>query len=290
MRRSNRVRSLSNNVGAEIMADYDYWKKQGVVSIFPEVDTMPPEQRRFAGKVLIVGGNKNAFFSVASAMASAQRAGAGEVRVLLPASVKGQVPMAPEIYFATIEKGSGAFGRESVSEMLIQADWADAVILIGDVGKNAETTVALADFLRNCEKPVYVTRDAIDAITPEVADWSMLRGAETGLLLTLPQLQKMLRTLYYPKVVTLSMPTNQLIEVLHKFTISYPLIPIVTFHNGQIIVAQDGAVITEALSDTEWTQITLWGGALMVKMAVFRIWNASVASYKVFASALLNKS
>ena len=272
------------------MSDYDYWNKQGLRPLFAEIDMMPPEQRRFAGKLLIIGGNKNAFFSVANAMTVANRMGVGEARVLLPASVKGQVPVTSEVYFAPVESSSGAFSKESVAEMLIQVDWADAVVLIGDVGKNAETTVALAEFMRNCPKPVYVTRDAIDAITPEVADWSMLREAETGLLMTVPQLQKLLRTLYYPKVITLSMPTNQLIEILHKFTISYPAMPIVTFHNGQIIVAQDGAVVTEALSDTEWTQITLWGGALMVEMAILKLWNASAASYKVFASALLNKS
>ena len=272
------------------MNDYDYWEKQGIEPLFGEVDMMPPEQRRFAGKLLIIGGNKNAFFSVANAMTVASKMGVGAVRVLLPASTKGQVPVTPEVYFAPAESGSGAFGKEAVTEMLIQADWADAVVLIGDVGKNAVTTVALAEFLRGCEKPIYVTRDAVDAITSEVADWSMLREGETALLLTVPQVQKLLRTLYYPKVITLSMPTNQLIETLHKFTISYPLMPIVTCHNGQIIVAQGGNIVTEALSDTKWTQITLWGGALVVKMTILKLWNMSIDDYKVFASALLEKN
>lgn len=269
------------------MDDYDYWQKQGIKPLFPEVDMMMPEQRRLAGKLLIIGGNKNSFFVVANAISVANKLGVGEARVLLPSSVKGQVPASPEVYFAPAEKGSGAFGKEAVSEMLIQADWADVIVLIGDIGKNAETTVALAEFLRSCEKPVYATRDAIDAITPEVADWSMLREQETGLLLTVPQLQKLLRTMYYPKVVTLSMPTNQLIEILHKFTISYPAIPIVTAHNDQIIVAKNGEVVTQALSDTEWTQITLWSGVLAVQMAVLKLWNPTLNSVKVFASALL---
>ena len=271
------------------MSDYDYWERQGLKPLFGEVDTLPPEQRRLAGKVLIMGGNKNAFFAVANAMTVAHKIGVGEARVLLPSSVKGQVPATTEVYFAPVEKNSGAFGKEAVSEMMIQADWADAVVLIGDVGKNAETTVALAEFLRSCGKPVYITRDAIDAVTPEVADWSMLREIETGLILTVPQLQKLLRALYYPKVITLSMPMNQLIEALHKFTVSYPLMPIMTAHNGHIIVAQNGNVVTEALEDTEWTQITLWGGDLAVRMAVLKLWNKSIDSYKVFASALLEK-
>ena len=43
------------------MADYDYWQKQGLKPLFGEVDFERPEQRRFAGKLLIIGGNKGAF-------------------------------------------------------------------------------------------------------------------------------------------------------------------------------------------------------------------------------------
>lgn len=267
------------------MADFDYWEKQGSGSLFPEVDLERPEQRRLAGKILVIGGNKNAFFTVANAMRVADEIGAGEVRVLMPNSVKGQVPSTPEVYFAPAEKGSGGFGKEALSEMLLQADWADTIALIGDVGKNAETTVVLADFLRRCTKPVFITRDAVDAVISEAADWGMLREAETCLLLTMSQLQKMMRTMYYPKIITLSMPTNQLIETLHKFTLSYGMV-VATYHNEQIIVAQRGNVITQAISDTDWTQLTLWDGTLLVRVALARLWNPALETHKCFAAVL----
>ena len=84
------------------------------------------------------------------------------------------------------------------------------------------------------------------------------------------------------------MPTNQLIETLHKFTLSYEL-SIVTFHNNQIVVAQHGEVVTEDIKDTEWTQITLWGGALAVQEAVLKLWNPNIETRKVLASAVLYK-
>ncbi len=267
------------------MNDYDYWKKQGTQPLYPEVDLDRPEQRKLAGKVLIIGGNKNAFFTVVSAMAAASKNGVGEARVLMPSSMKNQVPITPDVYFAPAEKGSGAFGKESINEMLLQASWADAVIIIGDIGRNAETTLALADFLKTCDKPVYLTRDAIDAAMLGVADWS-IRTAKTSLLLTLPQLQKLFRTLYYPKVISLSMPMNQLIEALHKFTLSYSMV-LATFHNGQIVVAQKGNVVTQALTDTKWTQLTLWAGTLLVQMVLVDLWNVAVDAYKCFATALL---
>ena len=270
------------------MNDYDYWKKQGLVPLFKEVDTEEPEQRRFAGKLLVIGGNKGAFFAVANALKVAHEMGVGEVRALMPSSLKNQVPSTPEVYFAEAE-ASGAFGKKAVNEMLIQSEWADVVVLIGDTGKNAETSVAFAELMKRCEKPIFLTRDAVDAAIPDVMNWGTLREVETNLLLTVPQLQKMLRTLYYPKVITLSMPTNQLIETLHKFTISYPKICLTTFHNSQLIVAQNGEVVTEELGDTNWTHITLWGGALAVYMAVLRVWNLNIIGYKVASTALIYK-
>ncbi len=264
----------------------DYWRRQSTKKLFNDIDMMPPEQRRFAGKLLIIGGNKGMFFAVASALENAKRCGAGEVRALMPDALKNKVPNAPELYFAEAES-SGAFGRAALQEMLRQAEWSDAVLLIGDCGKNAETSLVFAEFMDKCQKPVFVTRDAIDAVTPSAMDWAM-REYETGVFLTMPQLQKMLRTMYYPKVITLSMPTNQLVETLHKFTLSYP-ISVATFHNGLIIVAQNGSVVSQELAETPFTPITLWSGSLFAKAIVARLWNAEKDFYKVFAAVLLEK-
>lgn len=261
----------------------DYWHRQSTNKLFNDIDMMAPEQRRFAGKLLIIGGNKGMFFAVASALEAAKKFGVGEVRALMPDALKNQVPSTPELYFAEAE-ASGAFGRLALQEMLRQAEWADAVLLIGDSGKNAETSLVFAEFMDKCQKPVYITRDAVETVTPSAADWAM-RDYETGLLLTMPQLQKMLRTMYYPKVITLSMPTNQLVETLHKFTLSYP-VAVATFHNDLIIAAEKGVVVTQSISDTNLTPISIWSGALLVQAVVARLWNSEKDFYKVFSATL----
>ena len=261
----------------------DYWHRQGTKKLYGDIDMMAPEQRRFAGKLLIIGGNKGMFFAVASALEAAKRFGVGEVRALMPDALKNQVPSTPELYFAEAE-ASGAFGRLALQEMLRQAEWADAVILIGDSGKNAETSLVFAEFMDKCQKPVYVTRDAVETVTPSATDWAM-RDYETGVLLTMPQLQKMLRTMYYPKVITLSMPTNQLVETLHKFTLSYP-VTVATYHNDLIVIAEKGEVVTQQIGETKLTPISLWSGALLVQAVVARLWNPEKDFYKVFASAV----
>ena len=265
------------------MDNFSYWKKQGKNALFADVDTFAPEQKRFAGKLLVIGGHAGAFFAAAQAMQTALNLGVGEVRVLLPDALRGKVPRAAEIYFA--ESGaSGAFGKVSLVEMLNQAAWADVVLLIGDLGKNAETSIVLADFMKHCEKPVFITRDAVDAVTSDAMNWGM-RDERTALFLTMAQLQKFLRTLYYPKVVTLSMPMNQLVETLHKFTLSYPL-TLATMHSEQVVIARDGNVISENLSDVGLTPITLWGGDIVTRAAVLSFWNQNKGLEQVFAASL----
>ncbi len=252
------------------MEDYKYWQKQTRAQALDGIDIERPEQRRMAGKVLIIGGNKGMFFAVANAVTTANKMGAGEVRAILPDTLRGQVPSVPEIYFVPAE-ASGAFGKTALSEIYVQIAWADAVVLIGDLGKNAETSIAFAEFMKTCtDKPIYLTRDAVDAVINEAQNWSL--RDDICAFATMPQLQKMLRTMYYPKVVTLSMPMNQLIETLHKFTISFPL-AMATLHNGQLIFAQDGEVSSIALSETKWSPISIWNGDIVTQAAILRLWN-----------------
>ncbi len=266
------------------MSDFDYWHKQGKTPLFSEVDTWQPEQKRFAGKLLIIGGNRGSFFAVANAMQEAQKMGVGEVRVVMPRSLKGMVPTMPEIVFAEAEL-SGAFGRSALPEIAKQMSWADAVLLAGDMGRNAETSVMLAELIKLCDKPLYMMRDAVDAATADIANWS-LRDEATTVFASVPQLQKMLRTMYYPKVITLSMPTNQLVETLHKFTLSFAM-TVVTYHNEQIIMARDGEVVSESIKDTSWTQVSIWGGKLLIDAAILKLWNPAQSELKCLATSVI---
>ena len=266
-----------------MILDFEYWQKQGKTPLFPEVDSWPPEQKRFAGKLLLIGGNKGSFFAVANAMQMAVKRGVGEVRVVMPKSLKGKVPSMPEIIFAEAE-ASGAFGKLALSEILLQTAWADAVVVVGELGRNAETSVMMAEFLKICDKPIYLMRDAVDAAAADVMNWS-LNETPVTLLATVPQLQKLLRIMYYPKMITLSMPTNQLVETLHKFTLSFEM-TIMTYHNEQIIMAQNGEVITASMHDTGFTPINLWDGKAVVDTAILRLWNPAQDMIKCLATSV----
>ena len=142
----------------------------------------------------------------------------------------------------------------------------------------------IAEFLKICDKPIYLMRDAVDAAAADVMNWS-LNETPVTLLATVPQLQKLLRTMYYPKMITLSMPTNQLVETLHKFTLSFEM-TIMTYHNEQIIMAQNGEIVTMSLRDTKYTPINLWEGETLINAAILKLWNPAQDMIKCLASSV----
>ena len=128
-------------------------------------------------------------------------------------------------------------------------------------------------------------RDAVDAAAADVTNWS-LNETPVTLLATVPQLQKLLRTMYYPKMITLSMPTNQLVETLHKFTLSFEM-TIMTYHNEQIIMAQNGEIVTMSLRDTRYTPINLWEGETLINAAILKLWNPAQDTLKCMATSVV---
>lgn len=113
-----------------------------------------------------------------------------------------------------------------------------------------------------------ITRDAVDLLMP-----AMIRFVErdkTTLVLSFAQLQKLFQSVYYPKILSFSMQLLQLVETLHKFTITYP-VTIVTYHQEKLIVAHDGQVVTQ-----EFTQpMAIWRGITATRAATYLLWNQS---------------
>ena len=89
---------------------------------------------------------------------------------------------------------------------------------------------------------------------------------------TMAQLQKLFRGLMYPKIILLSSPILPIVETLHKFTLSYKA-TILTFHQGQIIVANGGKIITTPIEETNYVPIGLFTSELSAKIAALNLWN-----------------
>ncbi|MCA9328361.1 hypothetical protein KC959_01185 [Candidatus Saccharibacteria bacterium] len=249
------------------MQQFPYWKQQASdKALFPDIEWSKPEQRSHAGKLGIIGGNKLGFLAVGDAYVVASDLGAGQVRVLLPDMLKKSVPptITDVIYGAS--NPSGGLARAAHTDMQALGEWADGVLLIGDAGRNSETAIAYEDFIKGYLGVLTVTRDAIDLMlnSPE----TLVERNNTLLVVSFAQLQKIFTKVYYPKILTFSMQLQQLVEVLHKFTITYP-VTIMVFHQNHLVVSSGGHVTT-----TSWNNpMSIWKGTVATQAATYLLWS-----------------
>jgi NAD(P)H-hydrate repair Nnr-like enzyme with NAD(P)H-hydrate dehydratase domain len=251
--------------------EYDFWRKQEAGKpLFPDIEWSKPERRDQAGKLLIVGGNKLGFSAVAEAYQTALSAGVGQVKVLLPDCLKGTVPSTLlDVVFAACTP-SGSLSKDAISELKVAGQWSDAVLLIGDAGRNAETALVYEEFIRQYTDQLTITRDAVDLIKNDptlIAD-----RPNTLVVASFAQAQKLFGGVYYPKVLTFNMQLLQLVEALHKFTITYP-VSILTLHKDSLIIAAGGEVVTQ-----KWDEpMAIWRGSVATHASAYWMWHPKSA-------------
>lgn len=251
------------------MEAFAYWHRQlPGTPLYPDIEWNKPEQRSHAGKLAIVGGNKLGFAAVGEAYAVAGDAGIGQVRVLLPDALKKAVPpIITDVVFAA-GNPSGSLARDARADMHALGAWADEVLLIGDAGRNSETAIVYEEFIRDYAGMLTITRDAFDLLANTMD--TVVEREKTLLVVSFAQLQKAFGRVYYPKILTFSMQLQQLVEVLHKFTITYPA-TVMTFHQEHIVVAAGGQVTT-----TPWDNpMSIWRGGVATQAAAYWLWNPS---------------
>src|SRR3954462_7666379 len=112
--------------------DRTYWHKQTPDKpLFPDLLWSRPENKRQAGKLLIVGGNTHGFAAAGEAYAEAIKAGIGTARVLLPDGLQKTVGRVFEAGEYAPSTPSGSFGRQALAELLSLSRWADGTLLAG---------------------------------------------------------------------------------------------------------------------------------------------------------------
>lgn len=227
-----------------------------------------PEQK--TGKVAILGGNAQSFAQIVKTAEYFTPLPVGELKLVLPDALKNKLPPLPELYFAP-STPAGSLAKSD--ELAAALDFADVAVLAGDFSKNAATAVALAEAMaENPDTPTVWAKDTVNLLENEAT--RLLEQNQITILATVAQLQKLLRAMYYPKMLLLSMPMQPVKEVLRKFTVSYPKVVILTLHQGQILVASAGEVATTPLEKTGYTPLSLWTTDLAVKVTALQLWNS----------------
>lgn len=246
---------------------YSYWQRQTAdTPLFPDTEWNKPEQRTQAGRLGIVGGNKLSFVSIAGGYQEAITTGAGTVRVLLPDVLKKAIPPTmTEVVFAPTNQ-SGSLSKEASTELDALGSWAEGILLIGDAGRSSETAIVYENFVREYAGHLTVTRDAVDLLKNSAS--VLVERPDTLLVVSFAQLQKLFQAVYYPKILSFSMQLIQLVENLHKFTITYPT-SIIVLHGDTIVIASNGEVVTQAWDEP----MAIWRGSTATRAACYWLWN-----------------
>ena len=212
-----------------------------------------PEQKQ--GVVNVIGGNAQNFR--AAIKISEYLAGnypVGKVDVVLPEILKNSLPPMENFKFLPATE-SGSFSGDGLKEVLNIADYN---LIIGDLSKNVITGKAVVSSCETSEKPVLITRDAVDLIADNAPE-KLLMNDRIVLFGSMAQMQKLLRAVYYPKILLLSQSLIQVAETMQKFTLSYP-VGVVTLHSGQILIAKDGIIKDIPLEESGYSPIMFWNG------------------------------
>ncbi len=226
-----------------------------------------PEQKQ--GSINIIGGNGQNFRTVIkTAEFLTNKYPIRDVKIVLPDALKDKLPPLDNLIFVNSTE-TGSFGEDSKLSDIINV--ADYNILIGDLSKNSITEKAVGSAVKSSEKPLLITRDSVDVIANDSVAQTLL-NENLIIFGTMPQIQKIFRAAYYPKVLTLSQPLLQVAEALHKFTLSYP-VSIITLCGDQILCAKNGLVQSVALNKSGFSPLMFWGGEMAAKIAAANLFN-----------------
>lgn len=245
---------------------YSYWQKQTAASpLFSDLLWNIPEQK--TGHLAIFGGNAQNFSPVIKISEFAQTAlPLHTVQTILPDSLKMHFPDHLQHLTFTPSTTSGSFTSSSA----LLNSTTELNLFFGDFSKNSATAIAIIETISSTTSPTLLTRDTIELVSQDAT--RLLSQPNLLFLASLPQLQKLFRAVFYPKVLLFSMPMPIVIENLHKFTLSYPA-TIITFHQNHLLVASSGQISSTPLQDTVYTPLSLWSGQLALKILCLNFWN-----------------
>lgn len=261
---------------------HTYWHKQSPDEpLFRDLLWSRPENKRLAGKLLIIGGNLHGFSAPAEAYQAAEKSGVGVSRVILPDAIQKIVHSLFETAYFAPSTPSGSFAQQALDAMLEHAAWADGVLLAGDLGRNSETAIVLEKFIDKYPGQLTITKDVADYFkeTPR----KLLERTKTTLVLSIAQLQKIIQNAKLQTPVTFDMSLVRLVDTLHTITTDFPANVIVK-QLSQIIIAADGQVSTTHLFEDQ----EIWRVETAASAAVWWLQNPT-KPFESLTTSLINK-
>ncbi len=215
------------------------WQKQESEALYPELQWSRPVNRLHAGTMLLVGGNSHGFAKVSHAMQSVQAAGIGQIKTVMPDSLAKLIPADSHTLFAP-STTVGSFSKEAVQDIKGYSSWLSSLWLVGDFGKNSETSMLLVE-VASSNLRLIMSDDAIDYFLQQPQ--LIIDRPDTLLLLTVQQLQKLAAK--SGVAITTSMGLVRLVERIMEWTCNIQAD--IVLLDDPLILASRGDVVTAAM-------------------------------------------
>lgn len=227
--------------------DLEYWQKQDLGRpLFPDLIWSRPENGRFAGRLLLIGGETGNFSQVAEAYGGALKAGIGEVKTILPDSLEKTLRnLFPEADFAP-SNPSGGLALKALGLVLELTDWTDGILLAGNLGKNSETQMMIDSLISKYQGVLTLNGDSLDFFLS--SPQPILGRSNTLLIPNFSQLQKIAAKVGV--AITSQLGPRQIVEKLHELSLnckSYVLIE----RGEQVFIAANGQVISTGIKTNQ---------------------------------------
>ena len=244
----------------------DYFEK---IESAPSTDLSWNIPEKKQGTANIIGGNSQHFKTeIRVSEYMGENYPIKDLFTILPDALKTKLPSLPNFIFLSATESGSFADKKELTDTFNSADYN---LLIGDLSKNSVTGKAVVGACADSKKPLLITRDAVDLVADNITE-QLLMNENLVFLASMPQLIKLFRAVYYPKMLLLSQSLVQVADALHKFTLSYP-VSIITLHSEQILIAKNGMVKAIALSKSGYSPLTFWQGEVASKILAFNLYN-----------------
>ena len=211
--------------------------------MFPDILWSRPENKRHAGKLLIIGGNTSSFATVAQSYTSAVKAKVGSTRVILPDKLAKIVsPILPEAEFSP-STPSGSFAQSGLAHWLELADWADGVLISGDLGKNSETEILLESFVTKYTGLLTLAGDSV--LESRSSLKTLLIRQDTTIVCDIKLLQQIFTNTGSPVAITSDMGLLGISNALREFTGKYPVALVCNYENNWLVAYSGQVSVTK---------------------------------------------
>ncbi len=193
------------------------WQKQTKDNpLFEDLIWSKPENKLQAGKLLIIGGNLYSFSNVSESYKIATAEGAGQIRMVLPTSLKKTLSkLLPDSDFAPVNP-SGGFSKIALADFMENSLWSDLVLFAGDLGRNSETSILVEKFLQDSKTPTILTKEAADSFIHSAKN--LINRPSTTLVINLTQLQQLSKNTYSEFLFKFSLTMEEIAINLENFS------------------------------------------------------------------------